>query len=271
MPEGVQDSWDQEDTRGVEFGFKSNLLGGAATFNASGFYTRIDDAFTFFFVAPFNAQIIRNIDEAKSSGFEADASWLPVHGLQLDFAVGLLDTEILRSAWLGTGGVDIRGKKLPFNPESTINAGISYSRPVLEGWQGFARFDYERLGRTAFDPENFATRDPINLLNLRGGVTAPGWLGGLALVQEPDEQGLSGGKHQPERHLLAGQATPVGRRADEAVLSSCSAGRWLLGSQPSTRIPKQSNSWELGVGSWELTHDQFGLNRSCWMPAASKR
>ena len=174
MPEGVRDSWDQEDTRGVEFGFKSNLLGGAATFNASGFYTRIDDAFTFFFVAPFNAQIIRNIDEAKSSGFEADVSWLPVQGLQLDFALGLLDTEITRSSWLGTGGVDITGKKLPFNPESTINAGIGYSRPVLEGWQGFARFDYERLGRTAFDPENFATRDPITLLNLRGGVTAPG-------------------------------------------------------------------------------------------------
>ena len=174
MPEGVRDSWDQEDTRGVEFGFKSSLLGGAATFNASGFYTRIDDAFTFFFVAPFNAQIIRNIDEAESAGFEADVAWLPRQGLQLDFAVGLLDTEILDSAWLGTGGVDITGKQLPFNPKSTINAGVGYSRPVLDGWQGFARFDYERLGRTAFDPENFATRDPVDLMNLRGGVTARG-------------------------------------------------------------------------------------------------
>ena len=117
MPEGVRDSWDQEDTRGVEFGFKSNLLGGAAKFNASGFYTRIDDAFTFFFVAPFNAQIIRNIDEAKSAGFEADVSWLPVRGLQLDFAVGLLDTEILSSAWLGTGGVDISGQAAAVQPE----------------------------------------------------------------------------------------------------------------------------------------------------------
>jgi iron complex outermembrane receptor protein len=176
MPEGVLDSWDQEDTRGVEFGFKSNVLGGAATFNASGFYTRIDDAFTFFFVAPFNAQIIRNIDEARSAGFEGDVSWLPIPGLQLDFAVGLLDTAILSSAWLGTGGIDIRGKKLPFNPSSTINAGVSFSRPVAEGWQGFTRFDYERLGRTAFDPENFAFRDPIDLINMRGGVTArAGW------------------------------------------------------------------------------------------------
>lgn len=176
MPEGVQDSWNQEDTRGVEFGFKSNLLGGAAKFNASGFYTRIDGAFTFFFVAPFNAQIIRNIDEAKAAGFETDVAWLPVRGLQLDFAAGLLDSEILRSTWLGTGGIDIRGKKLPFNPSSTINAGVSYSHPLLAGWQGFARLDYERLGRTAFDPENFATRDPVNLLNLRCGVTAPaGW------------------------------------------------------------------------------------------------
>ena len=62
-----------------------------ATFSASGFYTRIDNAFTFFFVAPFNAQIIRNIDDAKSAGFEADISWLPVRGLQVDFAVGLLE------------------------------------------------------------------------------------------------------------------------------------------------------------------------------------
>jgi iron complex outermembrane receptor protein len=174
MPEGVRDSWNQEDTRGVEFGFKSNFLGGAATLNASGFYTRIDDAFTFFFVAPFNAQIIRNIDEAKSSGFEADVSYLPISGLQCDFAVGVLDTEILKSAWLGTGGVDIRGKKLPFNPDSTINAGVSYSRSLLDQWRGFGRLDYERLGRTAFDPENFATRDPVTLLNLRGGVTARG-------------------------------------------------------------------------------------------------
>jgi iron complex outermembrane recepter protein len=174
MPNGVRDSWDQEDTRGFEFGFKSNLLGGAATFNASTFYTRIDDAFTFFFVTPFNAQIIRNIDEARSSGVEANISWLPVTGLQLDFALGLLDTEILDSAWIGTGGVDIRGKKLPFNPDSTINAGVGYSRPVLNGWQGFGRLDYERLGETAFDPENFALRDAVHLVNLRGGVTARG-------------------------------------------------------------------------------------------------
>jgi iron complex outermembrane receptor protein len=174
MPDGVRDSWNQEDTRGFEFGFKSSLFGGAATFNASAFYTNIDDAFTFFFVAPFNAQIIRNIDEARSGGFEADLSWLPVTGLQLDFALGLLDTEIRDSAWIGTGGVDIRGKKLPFNPDSTINAGIGYSRPVRTGWQGFARLDYERLGETAFDPENFVLRDAVHLVNLRGGVTAGG-------------------------------------------------------------------------------------------------
>jgi iron complex outermembrane receptor protein len=174
MPEGVRDSWDQEDTRGVEFGFKAGLPRGAGSVSASTFYTRIDNAFTFFFVAPFNAQIIRNIDEAKSAGFEADVAWLPVRGLQVDFAVGFLNSEILDTTWLGTGGVDIRGKELPFNPNSTINAGIGYSRPVPGGWQGFGRVDYERLGRTPFDPENFAFRDPVNLLNLRGGVSARG-------------------------------------------------------------------------------------------------
>ena len=174
MPAGVEDFWDQEDTRGVEFGVKASLPRGAGSFGASGFYTRIDNAFTFFFVAPFNAQIIRNIDAARSAGFEADISWLPVRGLQVDFAVGLLNSEILDTTWLGTGGVDITGKELPFNPNSTINAGVGYSRPVLRGWQGFGRVDYERIGRTPFDPENFAFRDPVHLVNLRGGVTAAG-------------------------------------------------------------------------------------------------
>ena len=144
--------------------------------HASGFYTKIDDAFTFFFVAPFNAQIIRNIDEARSAGFEAEAAWFPVTGLQLDLAVGVLETKILKSAWIGTGGVDIVGKRLPFNPRSTVNAGIGYSHPIRQGWQGFGRFDYEMLGSTAFDPENFALRDPIHLLNVRGGTTfGGGW------------------------------------------------------------------------------------------------
>ena len=174
MPNGVEDFWDQEDTRGVEFGFKSSLPRGAGSFSASGFYTRIDNAFTFFFVAPFNAQIIRNIDEARAAGFEADVSWLPLRGLQIDAAIGLLDSTILKSAWLGTGGVDITGKELPFNPDSTINLGVGYSHQVREGWQGFGRIDYERLGRTPFDPENFAFRDAVHLVNLRGGVTVPG-------------------------------------------------------------------------------------------------
>jgi iron complex outermembrane recepter protein len=170
MPEGVRDSWNQEDTRGVEFGVKSTVRGGAARFGASGFYTRVDDAFTFFFVAPFNAQIIRNIDEARSAGFEADAAWFPTTGLQLDLAVGVLDTKILKSAWLGTGGVDIVGKRLPFNPRATVNWGVGYTHPLPASSRVFGRFDYEFLGRTAFDPENFALRDPIHLLNLRAGA-----------------------------------------------------------------------------------------------------
>jgi iron complex outermembrane receptor protein len=174
MPAGVRDSWNQEDTTGAEFGVKSTLLGGTASVSASVFYTQIDDAFTFSFVAPFNAQIIRNIDEARSSGVEANATWLPVSGLQFDAAFGLLDTEILQSAWIGTGGIDIVGKRLPFNPSSSFNAGVSWSQPVLEGWRGFVRFDYERIGDMAFDPENFALRDPVHLLNLRGGVAMPG-------------------------------------------------------------------------------------------------
>jgi iron complex outermembrane receptor protein len=192
MPQGVRDFWDQEDTRGVEFGFKASLPRGMGSVSASTFYTRIDNAFTFSFVAPFNAQTMRNIDEARSAGFEADIAWLPLRGLQVDFALGLLDSEILESSWLGAGGIDIVGKELPYNPRSTINVGAGYSRPVAAGWQAFGRVDYERLGRTPFDPENFAFRDPVNLLNLRGGVNAGrGWEVAIWSRNVTDEQYLA--------------------------------------------------------------------------------
>ena len=176
LPNGVNDSWDQEDTKGIELGLKTNFLDGRLRLDAAVFYTDIDNAFTFSFVAPFNAQIIRNIDEAEVLGFEASLSWMLTENLIFDFGFGLLDSEIKKSSWIGAGGINIEGKQLPLNPESTVNAAISYNRPVFGNWDGFIRLDYQRLGETPFEPENFVTRDPVNLVNLRLGLSSiNGW------------------------------------------------------------------------------------------------
>ena len=176
LPQGVNDSWDQEDTKGFELGLKTNFLDGRLRLNAAAFYTDINNAFTFSFVAPYNAQVIRNIEEAEVLGFEANATWLLTENLVLDFGFGLLDSEIKKSSWLGAGGIDIVGKQLPLNPESTVNAAVSYNQPLFGPWDGFIRLDYQRLGETPFEPENFATRDAVDLVNLRLGLSSSnGW------------------------------------------------------------------------------------------------
>jgi iron complex outermembrane receptor protein len=92
LPRGVQDSYAQEDTKGLEIGFKSTLLDGVLRFDSALFYTEVDNGFTFVFVAPFTAQTTRNIKAAEIQGVEASLSWLATERLQLDVGIGLLDS-----------------------------------------------------------------------------------------------------------------------------------------------------------------------------------
>jgi iron complex outermembrane receptor protein len=176
LPQGVNDSFDQEDTKGLELGFKSALLDGALRFDTALFYTEVDDAFTFVFVAPFTAQTTRNIKEAEIAGAEASLAWRATERLTFDVGVGLLDSEITDSDWIGAGGISIVGKKLPQNPESTLNVGVGYRGRFGGGFDWFTRLDYQRLGEVFWEPENFVARDPLALVDLRGGITSDnGW------------------------------------------------------------------------------------------------
>jgi iron complex outermembrane receptor protein len=138
------------------------------------FYTEVDNAFTFVFVAPFTAQTTRNIREAEIRGAEASIAWLATDHLELDVGVGLLDTEITASDWVGAGGISIIGKKLPQNPDSTLNVGVGYHAPLAGRHEWFARLDYQRLGEVFWEPENFVARDPLDLLDLRAGIRGEG-------------------------------------------------------------------------------------------------
>lgn len=176
LPLGVEDSFKQEDTQGVEFGVKSNLAGGSLRFDAALFYTEIDNPFTFVFVAPFTAQTTRNIREAEVTGFESSLSWLATSHLQFDVSVGLLDSEITKSDWIGAGGIDIIGHELPQNPDSTLNAGLVYRRAFGGGMEWFVRTDYRRLGEVFWEPENFVARDDLDLFDIRAGISGSrGW------------------------------------------------------------------------------------------------
>jgi iron complex outermembrane receptor protein len=176
LPQGVRDSYDQEDTKGFEVGVKTNLLGGALRWDAAVFDTEVENGFTFVFVAPFGAQTTRNIRSADVSGVETSVAWLATEHLQLDVSLGLLDSEITASDWVGAGGISIIGKEMPQNPDSTANVGVVYGGTLGGNREWFARLDYRRLGEVYWEPENFVARDPLSLVDLRFGITSPrGW------------------------------------------------------------------------------------------------
>jgi iron complex outermembrane receptor protein len=176
LPQGVRDSYGQEDTEGFELGVKSTLLGGALRFDAALFDTDVRNGFTFVFVAPFTAQTTRNIKAADVRGAEVSVAWLATQRLQLDVGLGVLDSEVTESDWVGAGGINIVGKEMPQNPDSTANLGVSYRGSLGGDREWYARLDYRRFGEMFWEPENFVARDPLTLVDFRFGITsARGW------------------------------------------------------------------------------------------------
>ncbi len=175
MPQGVEDSWKQEDTSSAEIGFKTSGLDGRLNFDAAAFYTEIDDAFNFVFVAPIVSQVIRNVDEAEIKGFETSVAFLATDYLEIDASYGVIDSEVTKSSWIGAGGVDIVGKTLPLNPEYTANIGITLTGSFGADKDAFLRVDFSRLGETFFEAENFIARDPVNLVNVNAGFGTEKW------------------------------------------------------------------------------------------------
>jgi iron complex outermembrane receptor protein len=192
LPQGVNDSYNQEDTEGFEIGLKSTLAGGALRWDAAIFDTEVSNGFTFVFVAPFTAQTTRNIRAADVSGLETSLSWLATERLQVDVGLGLLDSQITASDWVGAGGINIVGKKMPQNPESTANVGFVYRGQLGGERDWYARVDYRRLGEVYWEPENFVARDPLSLVDLRFGIIAArGWEAVAWVDNATDEDWIS--------------------------------------------------------------------------------
>src|SRR5690606_2434579 len=74
-----------------EVGLKSEWLDGRLRFNASAFYYDYDDFQAFNFSGL--TQVVVNAD-AEILGFEAEAAFLPVEGLELMLGLSLLDAKV---------------------------------------------------------------------------------------------------------------------------------------------------------------------------------
>lgn len=173
----IRDSYDPEELESFEFGLKSTWLDSRLRLNLAAFTTNADNTQIFEFTPVTSTRARLNIDETEMRGFEIDAYLQATTNLDLYVAYGYTDAEIKNNVADPT----VNGNKLLGVPESTVNAGLQYERPVTI-WGStdislFSRLDFQRLGETPWDINNNpgTVRDPVDLVKLRIGLQTDTW------------------------------------------------------------------------------------------------
>jgi len=174
IPPGIKDIFPQQDLTTIEGGLKWNSEDGRYLFNASGFFTDVDDYSTFTFNGQLNgSQIIIPVDEVELYGIEIDAAALLTENLTATVGLGYTSSEITADSSRG-----FVGNETPQTPDYTLNVGLQYNQPVnfVDNGEVFLRADYQRIGELFFMPANWVARDELDLINLRGGLAfGDGW------------------------------------------------------------------------------------------------
>lgn len=120
-----------ENLTAYEIGVKSRLLPNLQL-NVAAFNYNYKDAQFYgpLFDSPVGVLFgITNVGDARVRGFEADALWRPVTGLDLKLGAGYIDTEVTESIVPGVA----QGSRLPNAPELTLNGSVRYSTQIAEG------------------------------------------------------------------------------------------------------------------------------------------
>ena len=167
------DSFDPETVDAFEVGLKSTLADGRLRLNLAAYVYDYDD---------YQAEIIRetfssveNAAKLENMGLELEFLWLPVHGLQIDGSVAIMDSEF--EEFVSDDPmtpvfelVDASGNQTLRAPDLTYNVGLQYTLDLERG--GDITLRYEAAHKddyyvTVFN-NDFAQVDSHTLQNVRG-------------------------------------------------------------------------------------------------------
>lgn len=205
--------YEGETARGIEAGFKGQLLNGAASLNLNVFHTEFDDLQVSNFTG--NSFVVGNAAEATVQGFEANFSWLIMENLQLDASLALLDAEydkfpngpctvlaLATNPLCAKSGTDLAGKELLRSPDWSANLGINYMVP-LQALEAGLTFGADVLLSDSYfvniDLDPAEQQDSYALLNARIVLASEnnGWQVALIGRNLSDEEVLTGGADVP--------------------------------------------------------------------------
>jgi iron complex outermembrane recepter protein len=166
---GVHDLFNAEIDDTSEVGIKSEFLDHRVRANLSLFDTDSHNGYFFFYDSTTSTQNLGNLD-ARYKGAELELTAKATDRLDLYASFGYTDSKITHME-----DPSVVGNQAPLVSRNTINAGAQYRQPFTSNLNGIVRFDFQRIGRTWWDPYNVTSRDPVNLLDMRAGLEADKW------------------------------------------------------------------------------------------------
>lgn len=166
---GVNDLFQAEIADTWELGAKGELLDRHLSIDADVFHTHSHNGYFFVYIAADSTQNLGNLS-ATYEGAEFSVTARPTERLDVYASAGFTNSRITAMA-----DPRVLGNEAPLVSRNTINAGVQYHQPLANELTGTVRLDYQEIGRTWWEPYNITSRDPVNLVNLRLGVSGDKW------------------------------------------------------------------------------------------------
>jgi iron complex outermembrane receptor protein len=143
-----QPTFEDEKVLNYELGAKTAFADGRVTFNASVFYSDIDDLQVIADAGSCSSRIVLNA-QAESVGTEIELFARPNDSWDVALSATYVQAEITESRLDATGApiAGIReGNRLPTSPEFQAAASTTYSWPFSNAIDGFANFTVQHVG-----------------------------------------------------------------------------------------------------------------------------
>ncbi len=161
---GVGDIFQAETADTFEVGAKAQV--GPVRLGAAAYTTKSENSYFFVFLAQSSTQNLGNIPETRINGFELEATAEVLPDFDINAAIGVTDSEIKAFA-----DPTVIGNEAPQISRYTLNLGAQYAGALSDTVDGLFRVDYRRTGKTWWEPFNTTVRAPVDIVDVRAGVT----------------------------------------------------------------------------------------------------
>jgi iron complex outermembrane receptor protein len=166
---GVNDLFNAEVADTWEVGVKGQFLDRRLNAGLALYRTKSTNGYFFVFLPANSTQNLGNVDATyKGAELELNARVTDQFNVYANF--GYTDSEIT-----GMEDPSVIGNQAPLVTKDTLNVGAQYRQPLSNGLNATFRADFQRIGRTWWEPYNVTSRDPLSLLDLRIGLDGDHW------------------------------------------------------------------------------------------------